>query len=260
MKGQNLFKNAKTRFSNRVETYQKYRPSYPPELIEFVKTTCSVDSEWTVADIGSGTGISTEMLLKGFPCKVLGVEPNSDMRMAAESTLDSHERYKSIDGSSEATTLEDKSIEMIVSFQAFHWFELEKTKLEFGRVLRGPKWVLFVWNNRKEKGTPFLNGYDQLLRQLPDYNTSSHKNVDQKILEEFLGRPMLITKTFPNSQKFDLEGLKGRFFSSSYTPAVDDPQYEIQMEKLTRLFEATNENGYVSFDYSAEVFLGKMTE
>src|SRR6516162_3929547 len=74
------------RFSSRVEDYVKYRPGYPEAVLEILKAHCGLAPAWVVADIGSGTGLLTELFLRhGNP--VLAVEPNPEMRAAGERRL-----------------------------------------------------------------------------------------------------------------------------------------------------------------------------
>ena len=70
------------RFSDRVENYIRYRPSYPPQVPETMRAECGLTPDATIADVASGTGIFTKLLLENGN-RVYGVEPNRDMREAA---------------------------------------------------------------------------------------------------------------------------------------------------------------------------------
>src|SRR5687768_13340243 len=132
------------RFSNRVENYAKYRPNYPAGVIDLLKTDCGLTETSTIADVGSGTGILSEMLLKNGNT-VIGVEPNEAMRLAAELLLTSFPNFRSIDGSAEDSTLESESVDFIIAAQAFHWFDRTKSKREFRRILKPGGWVVLIW-------------------------------------------------------------------------------------------------------------------
>ena len=123
------------RFSNRVENYVKYRPDYPGEIVAFLASRCGLTKESVVADVGCGTGISTRMFLENGN-RVYGVEPNASMRAAAEKYLVSFPWFIPVDGTSVATDLETNSIDFVVAAQAFHWFDPEKTRAEFNRILK----------------------------------------------------------------------------------------------------------------------------
>ncbi len=75
-------KSPTKRFSDRVENYVRFRPSYPPEVIGVLESECGLSMNSRVADIGSGTGILSKLLLdRGYA--VVGVEPNREMREAS---------------------------------------------------------------------------------------------------------------------------------------------------------------------------------
>ncbi len=75
-----------------------------------------------MADIGSGTGIFSHQLLER-DLTVFGVEPNDDMRMMAEQSLNLYSRFKSIKATAENTTLKENSVDLVTVAQAFHWFD-----------------------------------------------------------------------------------------------------------------------------------------
>src|SRR5215213_9046102 len=113
----------KSRFSSRVENYVKYRPTYPPHLLDLFARQFNFTRNWVVADIGSGTGISSKLFLD-HGNTVFAIEPNRQMREAAESLLKGYPNFHSIDASAEATTMPDKSMDLIIAAQAFHWFNI----------------------------------------------------------------------------------------------------------------------------------------
>lgn len=243
------------RFSNRVENYIRYRPSYPLELIQLLEREAKLSSESSIADIGSGTGIFSELLLKaGYP--VNGVEPNQAMREAAERLLASYPRFRSIDGSAQATTLAAQSMDLIVSAQAYHWFDTPEARAEFRRILKPGGKIALVWNERHLDTTPFLRDYEAMLREFgTDYAEIRHENIGPESLKRLFPRGYE-THSFPNSQRFDYEGLEGRLLSSSYTPAPGRPGYEPMLAELRRLFDAHQQDGQVAIDYDARVYLG----
>ena len=87
--------NALPRFSSRVENYIKYRPRYPQAIIDLLQRECHLTTNAVIADIGSGTGKLTELFLNnGY--RVLGIEPDPEMRAAAEWLLQGSPRFTSI--------------------------------------------------------------------------------------------------------------------------------------------------------------------
>jgi ubiquinone/menaquinone biosynthesis C-methylase UbiE len=245
------------RFSSRVGNYVKYRPTYPPEVLELLQKACGLGAGSVVADIGSGTGISASLLLTSG-ATVYGIEPNDDMRAAAEEYLGDRLGFHSIDGTAEDTTLPGQSVDLIVAAQAFHWFEPATTRKEFTRILKPSGWVALMWNDRITESTPFLIGYEHLLRaHMPEYLEIGHKEA-MGLIEKFF-RGNVSFARFQNKQVFDLEGLIGRVLSSSYAPELGHPGHEAMMRDLRDLFERTQENGFVEFLYNTDVFYGQLT-
>ena len=128
-------RNPVGRFSTRVDNYVKYRPDYPPAIIEHLRDECGLHTDSSIADVGSGTGKLSELFLKNGN-RVYGVEPNREMREAGERLLSGYERFKSVDGSAEATTLAAASVDFVTAGQAFHWFDHAAARREFARILK----------------------------------------------------------------------------------------------------------------------------
>src|ERR1051325_10797149 len=154
--------DATQRFSSRVENYVRYRPGYPPAIIELLTEECDLRLDSLVADIAFGTGIFTKLLLKNGN-KVFGVEPNADMRNAGESFLGDYSRFTSIAGTAEATALPDHSVDFVTAAQAAHWFDLKKAPQEFIRITKPGGWAVLLWNERSVDSTPFLRDYEEIL-------------------------------------------------------------------------------------------------
>lgn len=246
------------RFSSRVENYVKYRPGYPQAVVDFLKSECGLTPEQTVADIGSGTGKSAELFLQNGN-RVIGVEPNQEMREAAERLLAGYPRFQSAATTAEATTLEMHSVDMIVAGQAFHWFNREATRPEFVRILKPGGWVVLIWNDRRTTSTPFLEAYEGLLQTFgTDYKEVNHKNVDAAVIGAFFGSGRFAHTSFPNEQIFDLAGLKGRLLSSSYAPEAGHPNHLPMLDALTLLFDKFAVNGEVSFELDTLVYYGRL--
>lgn len=206
-----------------------------------------------VADIGSGTGISSKLFLDNGN-QVFGVEPNAQMRAAAEEYLERAPNFHSIDGTSTATTLRIASLDFVIAAQAFHWFDPEPTRDEFKRILKPGGWVALIWNERQIDTTPFLIEYEKLLlKYATDYTKVRHDNIDETTLGAFFEGEFR-SATFPNEQVFDYEGLKGRAASSSYMPAESDERFPEMAEELRTLFDKHAQNDRISVFYDTNVF------
>lgn len=245
------------RFSNRVEDYIRYRPHYPKQVIGFLHDELGLKVNDVIADIGSGTGISSELFL-GNGNTVWGVEPNREMRKAAECLLKDYANFKSVDGTAEQLPLSNNSVDMIVAGQAFHWFNVEKSKEEFRRVLKPGKYVVLIWNDRKTGAKGFEQDYEALLNTLEDYRKVNHKNVDKPVFDVFFGKGNYGIYIVPNYQDFDWEGLKGRLMSSSYVPLPADPAHEPLMGEMKNIFDRYNNDGQVRIEYDTKIVYGRL--
>lgn len=245
------------RFSSRVDNYVRYRPGYPAVVLDLLKTMCGLTPDSVMADIGSGTGIFTRMLLQNGN-RVFGVEPNTDMRMAAQKLLASFPRFTSVTGTAETTTLTDRGIDFITVAQAAHWFDRDRARSEFIRILKPGGWTVLLWNERRTDSTPFLREYEQLLLTYgTDYQEVRHERTTAEI-NAFFAPSEFQERKFSMSQEFDYAGLEGRLLSSSYTPQQGDTKYVPMLRELNRIFEAREKNGKVAFDYVTRVYLGRL--
>jgi SAM-dependent methyltransferase len=251
--------NPTQRFSSRVENYIRYRPHYPPAVVDLFRKKFGLVSTTIIADIGSGTGILSELLLQnGGP--VFGVEPNREMREAAERLLKGYPGFHSVSGTAEATTLEDQSVNLITAGQAFHWFERDPAREEFLRILKRGGCVALLWNDRDVTSQPFSRAYEHLVRTFgTDYEAVNHKQIDATAIGSFFGDGRFKQATFPNQQTMDWEGLKGRLMSSSYAPEPGHPKHEPMLKALRELFEKYQTGGTVTFDYNTIVYYGQLT-
>ena len=245
-----------TRFSDRVENYIKYRPHYPPEIISFLEQEIGLTPSKVVADIGSGTGIFTELLVQ-HDNTVYAVEPNGPMREAAESLLASHPNFHSINGTAEATTLPDASIDVITCAQAFHWFNIPTSLTEFKRILQPDGWTVLLWNIRNPDSTPFLAAYEAFLIDYGNgYPVVADESLPDRVGRFFPGSGFR-QKDFYNYQLFDFDGLKGRLLSSSYIPQSGD-RYDEMLKELRVIFDRFSQNGEVRFEYETNVYYGRV--
>lgn len=244
------------RFSSRVSDYVRARPRYPRDVLAWMHHAIGFTPAWHVADVGSGSGIFSKLLLEnGNP--VHAVEPNDAMRAEAEISLAAFENFTSVRGTAEATTLPDHTIDLVAAAQAFHWFDPIPTRDEFRRILKPDGWVLIIFNTRLTHTSAFMQAYEDLLvARAVDYARVDHRNVDEARLHAFFGDYREWKHRF--TKRHDLDGLLGLSASSSYTPAPGHPEHESFYDALRALFEAHARDGHVEFLYETEAYLGPM--
>ncbi|HZQ70415.1 MAG TPA: class I SAM-dependent methyltransferase [Terriglobales bacterium] len=249
--------NPTQRFSSRVHDYVLYRPGYPKEVLDLLQSECGLTAQSLIADIASGTGIFTRMLLENGN-RVFGVEPNDEMREAGENFLASYSNFTSVAGTAEATTLADHSVDFVTAAQAAHWFHRERARKEFVRILRPGGWTVLIWNERQTDTTPFLRAYEKLLLEFgTDYQEVRHERTTDAI-DSFFAPSPFEKRAFAMQQEFDYDGVKGRLLSSSYAPAAGHSGHEPMLHELRRIFDSYQENGRVAFDYNTRVYYGRL--
>ena len=245
------------RFSNRVDDYVKYRPGYPAAIITFLEDKYGLTREMLIADIGAGTGISSELFLQqGY--RVVAVEPNKEMREKSVELLGHYEGFIVVDGTAEHTGLEDNSVDMILSGQAFHWFDQASARAEFNRIAGDKKIVALLWNERLTN-TDFEKEYDAFIVQHgKDYVQVDHRNISEQQIATFFSPAAIELTVFANEQVFDREGLQGRLLSSSYMPAKDEEGYATMIDGLDVLFNKHQQRGKITIHYATKLFVGRL--
>ncbi len=250
--------DSKDRFSHTVENYVKYRPRYPREIIAILKRECGLNQQSVVADIGSGTGILTELLLNEN-YRVFAVEPNEAMREAAEKQLKAYAKFYSVNASAEETTLEDHRIDLVVVAQAFHWFDQEKAKKEFSRILQPTGFVGLLWNLRDTDASSFMKAYDDLFVEFgTDYKEVNAERVDDESIKKFFAPTPVQIHIMPNKQVMKWDAFKGRLLSASYVPKEDDKNFLPMLERAEEIFSRYQKDGVIEFIYQTKLYLSSL--
>jgi ubiquinone/menaquinone biosynthesis C-methylase UbiE len=243
------------RFDRKSRNYDLYRPRYPKQLLTLLEKEVGLNKSSIVADVGSGTGLLSELLLKSG-CSIFCVEPNEEMRNIAREKFAKVAKCTVLDGTAENTSLPDNSIDLITAGQAFHWFDETKSKKEFNRILKRDGLVALVWNTRLESSEGMNSEYEKLVRKYSvGYHASGHLAVSKDVIEAFFDgnfRSFIIK----NDQLLDLEGMLGRYLSASYAIDQRDKNFEQMKREFSVVFKRFEVNGYITIEYETEVFLG----
>lgn len=253
-----MLDDSRDKFTGRAAVYASYRPRYPDAILEPLRAECALSSQSGIADIASGTGLLAEVFLRNGNA-VIGIEPNADMRLAGEKYLRRWARFRSVDGGAEATTLAAGSIDFVTVGQALHWLDHAKARAEFARILKPGGWTVLVWNRRLTSGDSFGAAYHALVQRYGggEQAVAPRRTTDEQIREFYA--PNKVTQCdFPNSQRLDWDGLKGRLLSSSYVPAAGQPGNEGVVADLARLFHEHQRDNHIVLEYTAEVFYGQL--
>jgi len=252
-----MLPNSVERFSSRVSNYVRFRPGYPAAIVDLLRHECDLRPNARIADIGSGTGFLSRVFLDGG-FWVTGVEPNGEMRAAAESMLRGFPNFRSVEGTAEATTLEGGAHDLAVAGQAFHWFNPERTRREWERILKPHCFAALIWNERWPRTDVMLDIEEVIDRYATDHDRSIREG-GRSTIAGFFAPAQVRTAEFPNHQDFDFEGVKGRVLSCSYIPTEDDPRSAPMFDDLKRVFDKYQNGGVIRFEYRTELYWGKLT-
>jgi SAM-dependent methyltransferase len=245
------------RFSDRVDNYVRYRPGYPPDVLEALRLECGLRADHVIAEIAAGTGIFTRLLLENGN-RVFAVEPNAEMRAAGSQLKETYPNLVPVLGTAEETTLPAASVDFVMAAQAAHWFHPQKARAEFERILKPRGWCVLLWNERPVSGTGFLEDYEQLLHTYcAEYKEKRHGKT-AVIVREFFGEGQYQEQIFKYAQQFDLAGLAGRLLSSSYCPLEGDKNYEPMLRELGRIFNLHARENKVQIDYDTRVYFSQL--
>lgn len=244
------------RFSDRAGLYAKHRPGYPAAVIDVLRVEAGLTAKSVVADIGSGTGISSRLLAPHVEL-VYAVEPNAEMR--AEAEREEPLNVISIEGTAEVTGLVSGAVHFVVAATAFHWFKVGEARAEFRRILKPEGTVVLMWNMRRRQGSPLVAEYEQLLQSFgTDYSASLMSDKWVAPAAAFFGAGKSENRVLPNHQDFDFEGFKGRLLSASYAPLPGHGKHVAMIARLQEIFDRHQVDGRVRFDYDTQVYWGRV--
>lgn len=248
------------RFTGLAEVYARCRPDYPAAALDDILSHCGLGPSALIVDVGCGTGISTRLFAeRGF--RVIGIEPNADMRRQAEATLTpgiAHSpEYRP--GKAEATGLPDGCAEVVLAAQAFHWFDPEPTLREFHRILKPGGWVALLWNERDPRDA-FTAAYGEIVAR--EAHGKAVEAQRHRAGEALLHSPLFQhaqVHRFGHDQTLDEEGILGRALSASYAPR-EPGAVEAFTRDLRRVFAQFQRHGTVRLVYETSVYLGRRAE
>jgi ubiquinone/menaquinone biosynthesis C-methylase UbiE len=227
-----VHRSAAIGFDKAAEVYERARPGYPPEAIDYIVEQLRVPPGGTVVDLAAGTGkLTRELVARGL--KTVAVEPVEGMRRTFSSVLPD---VPMLAGTAEAMPFEDHTIDAITAAQAAHWFDAARAVNEFHRVLRPAGRIALVWNVRDEsfawvrRVTEIIDPYERA-NGTPRYKHRAWQPpFDQSALIKAVGK-----RSFPSAQPMTLQGFLDRFNSCSFIAILDDDAKSEVLGKLSDL-------------------------
>jgi SAM-dependent methyltransferase len=252
--------DSKLRFTDRVTSYVKGRPGYPPGVIDVLRTNCGLTSNSVIADIGCGTGILSRMLCE-HAHTIYGVEPNDAMRGAAQEALAERTNFVAVNGAAENTTLPATSVDLITVAQAFHWFDQKEARHEFMRILKPNGFTALIWNDRRTSGTPLAEAYERLLEMFgTDYGEVRSRGIQTvENFERFFGHSQIRRASIPNAQHLERDAFVQRVTSASYMPNEAHPRYGEMVAAAQQIFDENRAGGTVELQYDTNIYYAQMS-
>ena len=134
-------------FGSQAAAYERGRPSYPPEAVDWLLAPSDTWAARDVLDLGAGTGkLTTRLVERGLT--VIAVDPIAEMLEMLRTALPD---TPALLGSAEQIPLPDNAVDAVLVAQAWHWFDPERAVAEIARVLRPGGRLGVLWNTRDER-------------------------------------------------------------------------------------------------------------
>lgn len=247
-------------FDDVATIYEKYRPSYPEEYLNYLISKCNLNKNSVVADIGAGTGIFTKQLLDKN-LKVIAVEPNDKMRKVLEEKLNGNKNFTSINGTDKNTNLKENSIDLITVAQAFHWFDIKSFRKECKRILKPNGKVCIIWNKldtndtivKEEKNIDYT-----YTNQFKEINNILQDEKREQLIKEFFSNGTYECKITENNQIYNKETFIGVNLSKSYSLRKEDKNYNEYIKAFKDLFDKYSKNGNLTIKNNTFAYLGSL--
>lgn len=215
-------------FTGKAEAYAIGRPGYPKTAIEYICSLVAQDAVF--ADIGAGTGKFTVKLAERS-YSVFAVEPNSDMRGQLVITLAPFPNVKIMDGTAEATTLPEHSVDVVTVAHALHWFNLDAFRAECRRVVKPGGLVIAIYNHEPGK-------------EMTDFC--------KQTIDAFFTNPA--TWTFPNPMEYTRDNWLAYIASQDNNPLPTDPEYDAHIASINTMFDRDSVDGLLRCDRVTKVY------
>jgi ubiquinone/menaquinone biosynthesis C-methylase UbiE len=249
-------------FSERAEDYEKYRPNYPASAIDTILSGLGSPTQITAVDVGAGTGIGAR-LLADRGVRVVAIEPNEDMRRAATP----HEGVDFLAGTAEQTPLKNASVDLVTSFQAFHWFDFDKSLKEFRRILKASGRLALVWSFWDQDDLVSRDYTRLVFEASKDLEHQSQsgvqlnkwfKSIRYQLFWQGFWLPYftnLRRHKFVSSQDLDFTGLVGLARSQGFTPSEGKGLEKLMSDLAVFHQRSCDRRGLVRLSYRTHLYI-----
>jgi len=236
-------------FGAAADVYERARPSYPQEAVDWLVERTALGAGKTVVDVGAGTGKLTRLLVPSG-ARVVAVEPVAEMRARLREAAPGAE---ALQGTAEAVPLADGAADVATVAQAFHWFDHARALPELHRVLKPGGALVLVWNMR-DLADPLQQRVEDLLAPLrPESDAQAGAWREPLARSPLFGEPE--EARFRHEQLFTVEGLCERVASTSFVAAMPTDEREELLDRVRALAAGVPEP--FAFPYVTEVSVAR---
>jgi SAM-dependent methyltransferase len=234
-------------FGAAADLYERARPSYPPEAVDWIVERTGLGPGRTVVDLGAGTGKLTRLLVASGAC-VVAVEPVAEMRAKLEQVVPG---IRALDGTAESIPLPDGAANAITVAQAFHWFDRERAYPELHRVLAPGSFLVLLWNTR-DLADPLQSALEELLAPLRGTMQWQQSVEWQPEVESSPLFGPIEHRTFVLEQHLTVDGLVDRVGSTSFVATLPEAERAALLDRVRGLGAGVDEP--FAFRYRTDAF------
>jgi SAM-dependent methyltransferase len=242
----NVHETASKAWGESAEVYERARPGYPPEAIDFLhELGLGPDSD--VLDLAAGTGKLTRALIAAG-ARVTAVEPLFAMRQMLQQRLP---EATVMEGTAENIPVQDESIDLVTVAQAFHWFDASAAAREIARVLKPSGGLAAIWNVRDES-VEWMAMIRELIEEARA-DTPHHTSGEWRRPFEGEGSAFepLRLETFKHTQEVSRADAVDVFASRSYVAALPEDDRNHLLERVAEQVPRTE---LVEIPYVTELY------
>ncbi len=238
-------------FDDQALAYDRYRPSYPSQLLDQLFSNCSLKPGSTVLEIGCGTGqLTIDLLERGL--QVLAVEKGENLALIAQAKTKNYPQATiQIADFNEWSSLH--SFDLTVCAQAFHWFDTEKTLKKIHQFLKPAGSLGLLWHLDRSQDTEFWKAsgliYDRYFRPRSNISSPESYKIAETHLQASENWTDPITAFFPWEKWYNKEEYLGLLSTFSGHMTLAEPQRSAFFQEIADLidqFEAKVLRKYVS--------------
>ena len=233
-------------FGGVADAYDRGRPTYPREAAVWLTS----DQPLSVLELGAGTGKLTAQLV-ALGHDVHATEPDPKMLAILGKNLP---EVRVSQATAEEIPSGDSSYDVVVSAQAFHWFDYDKALPEIARVLRPRGRLSLVWNQRDER-IPWVKRLGKII------GTQEHLTDPSEVL----GKSRLFGEVEEEGFRFwqivDQHSIRDLVRSRSNIALLSTPEQEAKMAEVLAFYEeyGRGRDG-MQLPYTASCFRSQMLD